>query len=196
MKRYPLLIALPFLACSVLNAQAASTGTINFKGRVTASTCNVSVDGQGVDATVTLPTVPATELAGAGQTTGRTNFLMALSDCTLHLTPPTNEMEGFWSESLVSAFFQAGATVDSNTGRLKQTTASGAENVSLQLRDGTNNNVIVAGSQTQRANNYFADIHDYSGQEIKLPYAVEYYAEAAATSGVVTSSVVYNLQYK
>lgn len=197
MNQMTLLAMAIMFSTSVLTVNAASTGTVNFKGRVTGSTCNVNVDGQGADATVMLPTVPATELASAGDTTGRTSFVMTLTDCSLHLTPPTDDDEGYWSESYVSAYFQAGATVDSNTGRLKQTTASGAENVSLQLRDGTNNNVIVAGSQTQRTNNYFADIDvNNQGEGIKLPYAVEYYAEDATTSGIVTSSVVYNLQYK
>lgn len=100
------------------------------------------------------------------------------------------------SEPTVSAFFQAGPTVDSRTGRLKQMALSGSENVSLQLRDGTNNNIIFAGSQEQRNKNHFVDVSGKKGEEISLPYIVEYYAESMATSGVVTSSVVYNLQYQ
>ncbi|MHC9515484.1 MULTISPECIES: fimbrial protein [Enterobacter] len=192
-----LLATLTALSISVLPVNAASTGTVNFKGRVTASTCDVSVDGQGVDATVKLPTVPSTDLASAGQTAGRTTFIMTLTNCTQTYFPPaSDDDEASLSDSMVSAFFQAGETVDSSTGRLKQMALSGAENVSLQLRDGTNNNVIFAGSQTQRNNNYFVDITGKKGEEIRLPYVVEYYAESAATSGVVTSSVVYNLQYQ
>lgn len=196
MKKRVLLTAVSLLATTVLAANAASTGTVKFKGYVTASTCNVSVDGQGVNATVTLPTVAATELASPGKTAGRTQFMMTLTDCTQQYFPPVNDdEEATMSDGFVSAFFQSGATVDSMTGRLKQTTASGAENVSLQLRDGTNNNVIVAGSQEQRKNNFFADATGKKGEEIKLPYLVEYYAEDKVTSGVVTSNVVYNLQY-
>lgn len=192
-----LLAALIAVSTSVLTVNAASTGTVNFKGRVTASTCDVSVDDQGVDATVTLPTVPFTDLASAGQTAGRTTFVMTLTNCTQTFFPPANEdEEGTMSESIVSAFFQAGETVDSRTGRLKQMALSGAENVSLQLRDGTNNNVIFAGSRAQRNTNHFVDVTGKKGEEIRLPYVVEYYAESAATSGVVTSSVVYNLQYQ
>lgn len=184
MKKIASLSVIAVLMGSAFAANAASTGTITFNGMVTDTTCNVDVDGQGADATVTLPTVPATELSAAGQTTGRTNFNMALSDCVV----------GSEGENTVAAFFQTGATVDNNTGRLKQTAAAGAENVSLQLRDGTNDNVIFAGNQNQVTSNAFAEIKE--GEEIKLPYSVEYYAESAATSGVVTSSVVYNLQYK
>lgn len=196
MYKHSLLATLIVLSTSVFTVNADSTGTVNFKGRVTASTCNVNVDDQGSDATVTLPTVPSTDLASAGQTAGRTQFVMTLTGCTQTLFPPANEDdEASLSEAFVSAFFQAGETVDSRTGRLKQMALSGAENVSLQLRDGTNNNVIFAGSQTQRNTNHFVDTTGKKGEEIRLPYLVEYYAESAATSGVVTSSVVYNLQY-
>lgn len=184
MKKIASLTAIAVLMGSAFTVNAASTGTITFNGMVTDTTCNVNVDGQGVDATVTLPTVPVTELAAAGKTIGRTNFNMALSDCVV----------GTEGENTVAAFFQTGATVDNNTGRLKQTSAAGAENVSLQLRDGTNDNIIFAGNQNQATTNAFAEIKD--GEEIALPYSVEYYAEAQVTSGVVTSSVVYNLQYK
>ena len=184
MKKIASLTVIAVVMGSAFAANAASTGTITFNGMVTDTTCNVGVDGQGADATVTLPTVAATDLSVAGQTTGRTSFNMSLSDCAV----------GSEGENTVSAFFQTGATVDNNTGRLKQTTATGAENVSLQLRDGTNNAVIFAGNQNHMTSNAFVTIKD--GEEITLPYTVEYYAEGVAKSGVVTSSVVYNLQYK
>lgn len=163
---------------------AATSGTINFSGMVTDTTCDVAINGQNGDTTVTLPIVPTSELASIGKTTGQTNFTMTLENCVL----------GQQGENTVSAFFQAGATVDNNSGRLKQTSASGAENVSLQLLDGTNGNVIFVGNSNQMESNYFANIRENTA--IKLPYSVRYYAEGPVTSGIVTSSVVYNLQYK
>lgn len=165
-------------------ASATSTGTITFTGEVTDTTCEVSVNGDGADATVTLPTVPATELKTTGLTTGRTNFDLQLSNCSV----------GANGANTVSAYFQTGSTVDTTSGRLKQTDTSGAQNVSLQLRDGTNSNVIFVGSSTQQSTNYYANIA--SATSVTLPYSVEYYAEDAATAGAVSSSVVYNLQYK
>lgn len=51
---------LSFLAIASLSsssiAYAASTGTITFEGQLTDTTCDVSVNGGGPDATVTLPT--------------------------------------------------------------------------------------------------------------------------------------------
>ncbi|CAE1144051.1 F17 fimbrial protein [Serratia sp. Tan611] len=163
---------------------AASTGTITFNGKVTDTTCNVNVDGQGSNATIVLPTVSTSELGSAGKTSGRTNFNMNLTDCTV----------SEHGANTVSAFFQTGATVDNNTGRLKQTKSDGASNVSLQLRDGTNGNAIFAGNQNQATRNAFSEIK--TGENVVLPYSVEYYAENQATAGAVSSSVVYNLQYK
>ncbi|MGX5022266.1 fimbrial protein [Enterobacter sp. UPMP2060] len=163
---------------------AATSGTINFSGKVTDTTCDVAINGQKGDATVSLPIVPTSELASVGKTTGQTSFTMTLENCVL----------GNQGENTVSAFFQAGATVDNISGRLKQTSIAGAENVSLQLLDGTNGNVIFVGNPNQNEKNYFSNIN--GNEVIKLPYSVRYYAEGPVTSGIVTSSVVYNLQYK
>ena len=64
------------------NAFAAdNTGTITFNGELTDTTCKVDIEGQGPDATITLPTVSTATLTAAGQVTGRTGFNMNLSDC-------------------------------------------------------------------------------------------------------------------
>jgi major type 1 subunit fimbrin (pilin) len=117
-------------------------------------------------------------------TTGRTNFDLQLTNCTV----------GADGAKTVAAYFQTGATVDNTSGRLKQTDTAGAKNVSLQLRDGTNTNVIFVGSSTQQNTNNFVDIS--SATSVTMPYSVEYYAEDTASAGAVASSVVYNLQYK
>ena len=171
------------LAASASMVQAASTGTITFTGELTGTTCDVSVDGQGANATVTLPTIGTNQLTAPGNTAGSTNFLMELTNCSGTLTT-------------VSSFFEAGATVDNVTGRLKNTGGT-AGNVTLQLRDGSSATaaVIKAGSASQvNGTTYVA----YSGTPgtATLPYMVEYYAEGATTAGTVNSSVVYSLQYK
>lgn len=191
------LIVLSALLCSGVSsiAQAVSTGTITFNGLITDTTCDVSVNGQGADATVTLPTVSSDQLVSIGNTTGRTNFNMELTNCTLSTTSGDVVTQ-------VSAFFQAGATVDPVTGHLKQTTSSGAQNVSLQLLDGTSYQPIIAGDFSQTSDSTFYNLTDdgtATGNvlaSINLPYAVEYYADGQSTPGVVTSSVVYNLMYK
>lgn len=176
------LFAASALALLVMSAasQAASTGTITFNGELTASTCDVIVDGQNKDATIVLPTVSTSQLTAATQVAGQTGFNMALSNCAGTL-------------KTAAAFFEAGSTVDTVTGRLKNTNATGAKNVSLQLLDGANGSAIQAGNQNQIAKNTYASVSTGSAT---LPYAVQYYAEGATTAGLVKSSVVYSIMYK
>jgi major type 1 subunit fimbrin (pilin) len=181
MKKLVIVSALAAVFGSVGLAQAASTGTITFNGELTATTCEVMVDGQAADALVTLPTVGTNQLTAAGNTAGQTGFNMALSNCAGTLTT-------------ASAFFEAGASVDLVTGRLKNMTGT-AENVSLQLRDAshTSQQVIQAGNTNQTIETTYVDIASGSAN---LPYYVEYYAEDATKAGTVASNVIYSIQYK
>lgn len=181
MKKLAIVAAVAAVLGSVGMAQAASTGTITFNGELTATTCDVIVDGQAADATVVLPTVGINQLTTAGQTAGRTGFNMALKDCAGTL-------------KTASAFFEAGSSVDLVTGRLKNVSGD-ATNVGLQLRDGSSASqaVIQAGNSNQTNNTTYVDVATGSAN---LPYAVEYYADGATTAGTVVSNVVYSIQYK
>ena len=157
---------------AAFSAQAASTGTITFNGELT-------------DATVILPTVGVNQLTASGDTTGRTSFNMNISDCVIGT-------EG--GHSKVAAFFQPGNTVDLSTGRLKNVGGS-ATNVDLRLLDASNSYApINIGNTDQVDGMAYVDINT-DGTAL-LPYAVEYFANAQTTPGTVTSSVIYNLQYK
>lgn len=124
MKKLAIIASIVAVFAGVNAAQAASTGTITFNGELTASTCDVSVDGQGADATVVLPTVGTSQLTSANQVAGNTGFSMALSNCTGTL-------------KTVSAFFEAGPSVDVVTGHLKNVSGT-AGLVSLELLDASN----------------------------------------------------------
>ncbi len=165
---------------SVGLAHAASTGTITFNGQLNSNTCDVVVDGQAADATVVLPTIGTNQLSSTGQTAGDTGFTMALNNCAGTL-------------QTASAFFEAGATVDSVTGRLNNNGT--ATNVSLQLLDGSSPSraVIEAGNQNQVNGNSYVNI---SSGSANLPYIVRYFADGATTAGTVVSSVVYSIQYQ
>lgn len=179
-----LIVAAMTTAFAGINAQAASNGTITFAGKLTASTCTVVVDGQSADATINLPAVSTSSLNEAAKTAGETSFNMALTDCTLAT-----------GETGVSAFFDTGTTV-TNDGRLRNTTTDGgATNVTLQLRDLTNNvgKEIDIGNDDQKTAMEYATV---SEKLANLNYSVRYYAEGVTTAGTVNSSVVYSLQYK
>ncbi|WP_431223677.1 fimbrial protein [Serratia sp. L9] len=181
MKKLAIVASLAVVFGSAGMAQAASTGTITFEGELTANTCDVIVDGQDADATVILPTVGTNQLNGAGITAGDTGFSMALNNCSGTL-------------STASAFFEAGASVDPTTGRLKNLTGT-ASNVSLQLLDASNasQEVIQAGNANQVTNTTYVDV---SGGSASLPYTVRYFAEAVTSPGTVISNVVYSIQYQ
>ncbi|NMV41359.1 fimbrial protein [Ralstonia insidiosa] len=173
-------IALPVFA----SVAHASDGTINFSGELVAQTCTIDVNGTVTPAaaTVTLPTVSTGLLTTAGQTTGQTGFQIGLSNCS----GPAKS---------AAAFFESGATVDPLSGNLKTTTGTGAaNNVQLQLVDASNGSVIKAGDGLQHLTTTKIAL-DASGNA-KLPYAVQYFATGATTSGTVNSSVTYSIDYQ
>ncbi|MFC0226139.1 fimbrial protein [Serratia aquatilis] len=169
-----------FLSLTSMNfAQADATGTVNFQGKLYETTCDVSVEEQGPDAIVTLPPVGIEQLSSAGMIAGRTEFNMKLSDCP-YVT----------GGGRVTAFFEAGPTVDLVTGRLKNASGT-AGNVDL---------IIYYGSSTvqSRAGTLPKMHYSFSGNPttVTLPYAVAYYAKAPTTAGSVRSSVVYSISYR
>jgi len=170
------IVALPMVA---LNAHANS-GSINFEGKITDSTCTVSVDGQGADATIKLPTVSKDILKADGNKAGKTNFIISMTGCTLG-----------GGETKVSTYFEAGASVDVNSGFLIN--SGTATNVALSLTDGVSNAPIKAGNQDQEDNNTSATVADGAAS---LPYAVEYVASGVSTAGTVLSSVTFSLRYE
>ncbi len=110
-----LALAVSTAAISSFSAQAAD-GTITFNGKVTDQTCTISTPG-GKDFTVTLPTVSASTLATQSATAGRTPFAINLTKC---------------SKGQVATYFEPGATVDFNTGRLNnQAQTDAATNVQI-----------------------------------------------------------------
>lgn len=168
-----ILVAAPFTANAV-------DGTITFNGEVTDKTCTIATP-QGIDFTVTLPTVSTSTLAAAGQVAGRTPFSINLSDC---------------NPGDVATYFEPGATVDLGTGRLNNVAATAAATqVQLQLL-GANNQflpVVSAGAGSAQANSQWVTVN--AGGSADLNYFVEYYATGASTAGEVTSSVKYTIIY-
>lgn len=161
-------------------AASAADGTITFNGKVTSKTCTVSTPA-GKNFTVTLPTVSTTSLAVAGAVAGRTPFSVSLTGC---------------AAGNVATYFEPGATVDFNSGRLlNQASSNSAGNVQIQLL-GSNSSflpVLASGSGQTQTNSQWVQVA--SDGSANLNYYAEYYATAAASAGDVTSSVQYTLIY-
>ena len=172
------LIAIPLLALATSTAFAAD-GTITINGQVTDNTCTVNTV-QGKDFTVTLPTVSKQVLAVAGDTAGRTPFTINLTGCSV---------------GKVATYFEPGATVDFNTGRLNNASGT-AKNVQVQLL-GSNNTaipVLAAGAGGIQTNSQLVDVSGTGAAD--LNYYAEYYATGASEAGSVATTVKYTIIYQ
>lgn len=172
-------LALLLLAIAPI-AAFASDGTINFTGKITDQTCKINA-AQGKDLNVTLPTVAASSLGAQGAVAGRTQFAINLSEC---------------KPGQVATFFEPGATVDLESGRLNNQAADNpAKQVQIQLL-GSNGNVLKVrpyGDNNAQENSQWVTV-DKEGMA-NLDYYAEYYATAAATAGAVSTSVKYTIIY-
>ncbi|WP_123725577.1 fimbrial protein [Pseudomonas protegens] len=177
------------VAAATAQAVTASDGQIDFEGKLVTETCHVFLpdasnkypleDTDPLKSFVTLPTLSTSALARAGSVAGETRFTIALSRCS-----------GTFKTAAV--LFEPGHTVDPTSGNLKN--SGSATNVQLQLIDAANGNAIKAGSASQiSATTRFAI---NSEGEAELPYAVQYYAQAATGPGTVVSSVTYSINYQ
>lgn len=156
----------------------ASDGTITFAGAVVNATCTIKVNNTAASATVTLPTVSQTVLANSGEVAGATRFTLNLSGCTTGKT--------------VSAYFEAGASVDSTTGNLINAGTAGNVQVQLLTNAGT---PVSIGSSSQATSTGIAMTASPVVTGGVLNYVAQYYATGASTAGSVTTSVTYSLTY-
>ena len=177
-KNKTLLSAALIAACGVAAlasapARAASTGTINFSGKVLADTCTIAVNG---GSTVTLPTVMTAAFGSTvGTTAGDTAFTVALSGCD------TN------TASAQMAF--SGSNIDNTSGDLTNT-ASGGSNVRIRLLN-SSNQVVNAKTGTNAPS--IAVASGSGSTQMKAQYIS---TATATTAGLVTSSVNFTLTYQ
>lgn len=153
-------------------ANAASTGTINFSGKVFADTCTINVNG---GSTVVLPPVMVSAFGGAANTVaGATNFTVALTGCDTNIA---NAQMAF-----------SGSNVDTTSGNLKNSLSSNNSNVEVQLLSGAS----VVNTNTQ-ANAPKITLTSGAGS---TTMTAQYISTAAATTaGLVSSAVNFTLTY-
>ncbi len=159
------------------NTAHAVDGTINITGKVISSTCQINGGASPAAINVTLPNVSTTSLNTAGAVAGRTPFSIALTGCG--------------SLTKATTYFEPGPTVLAD-GNLKNTAVTAAAGVEVQLLNGDFSAVNLAGA-TGSQNSATANI---SSGAATLNYYAQYYANAAAGSGNVTSSVQFTMLYQ
>lgn len=169
------------------NVSLVSASQIFVKGRMFGHTCDIAVNGISTPAvaTVKLPTISTSLLDNLGDTAGRTDFKIELTNC---------------SGTALSAavFFEAGAGVDPISGHLINTGT--ATNVRLQLLDNTAGNFVVikAGDSSQLDAATPVPFDSMIAGKATLAYAVEYIAtdSAGANPGSVLGTVTYSIDYR
>lgn len=165
----------------LLPSAFASDGTITITGTITDTTCTIAVNDGNADGTVTLPTVSAKTLAASGDVAGATPFSIGLSSCS------------GTSLGTATSYFEPGAYVDTESGRLNVDSATGsATNIQVQLLN-SEREAIVAGAATGGQNDISTDIESGSGT---LNYYAQYYATGVSTAGSVSTQVSYTIVYE
>ena len=171
------------LSSAAATSAIAADGTITINGKITDTTCTISVNGGTNSATITLPTVSASTLAAAGATAGATPFNISLGGCS------------GTALATASTYFEPGAYVDSQSGRLNidSGVADAASNVQVQLLNSARNPIVAGASVANGQNDVPVDISGGSGT---LNYFAQYYATGAANAGTVTTQVDYTMVYE
>ena len=168
------------VAVGAAQAAFAFDGTITFNGLITPTTCTIN-GGAGNDFAVELPTVEHTAV-DFNQIAGRTLFQIVLTDCTPG------------SGSVHTYFEPINSNIDTVTGYLQNTAASGATNVEISLRNFDESWIDLRaadGGQNSKA-------MTIASGGVVLQYYAEYQGvnNQLVQPGLVTSSVVYTLAYQ
>lgn len=168
-----------FAACALLAlplASNASDGEVQITGNITTNTCLITT-GSGGEHTVTLPTVMASALNGAGKTAGRTPFTVQLASCV----PDSGN---------VALYFEPGVNTDMATGRLINTGA--ASEVQVRLLNDVMVPIELNQSTALLQKSQTVSIESGSAT---LNYFAEYYATGAAGTGSVNTSTFFSIVY-
>jgi major type 1 subunit fimbrin (pilin) len=184
-----LLIAFATAAISQVNTvNAATNGTVNFSGKLTDQTCQVTLnDGSSASGTVTLRTVSKLELPNLNSTAAKTPFKLKLTGCKASTT-------AFG----VTAYFPDNENINAKNLVNKETGASAATGVSLQLLytpNGTEKTIPLGWSSGQ----YDFQTIPANTSSATMAYAVRYIntgGTGSVKAGKVTGIAIYELYYK
>lgn len=166
------------IGMTFVSSAMAADGTITINGTITDTTCDISVNNQSKDATVTLPTISTAALPAVGSTAGATPFTIALTNCAGA------------SMNTASTFFEAGTYVEQSSGRLKNSASGTAGNVQVELLNANLGSIMAGNSYNQ--GDVAVDISSGGGV---MNYFARYYATGVVTPGTVNTQVDYTIVY-
>jgi major type 1 subunit fimbrin (pilin) len=168
------------------SAQSSAGGTITFTGSVADATCTVTggagTNGGTGNFTVALPQVAPSDLATVGETAAPTAFNVQIG--------------GAGQASCVDgsigtmSFLTSSPQIDAASGNLKNALA-GETNAEIQLLDGTTSAPINLATGT-----YSVASPAVANNTAEIPFTAQYVAaDAAATPGTLSTSVVYQVVF-
>lgn len=168
------------LALGASASASAQSGTITINGKVTSTTCAITwpgATGTEQDPIITLPTVPTTSLASAGQTAGKKTVSLVIGAGTGTCTTGKAALE-----------LNPSRNANQTNGFLNNTAGTDpAQYVQIGLRDADDAAIDI--SQPWRS----AEIDLATTQQID--FAAEYRAYGVAEAGNVTGAVNYTIDY-
>ncbi|EDN7232822.1 type 1 fimbrial protein [Salmonella enterica subsp. enterica] len=171
-----------------MSAMAASTGTVNFSGRIVADTCEINVDGSGSESvTVTFPDTYPANYAVDGSVGTSKDFSIALSKCdpavaklNLMFTGDVSDAASLHLKNSIEgntgAASNVGITVTSNNGAGGDVVFDGS--VPNENTDVANGNTGDEGTATPSVFNYTAKVIQVGSE---LPTAGLYKSSANFT---------------
>lgn len=175
MRNFKMVMGLLALGVASTGAQAVTQGTVEFKGKLIADTCQI--DPASVNLVVTLPTLSVTTLNEAGATGGSKAFDINVIECSADIKK-------------VGAHFEAigGSGTDSQTGNLINdlTSTDAAKNVQVRLYN-SDETPMILGTTGNSA--------PVDAQKATMRYYGGYYATGKTTAGSVHAKAQYTLSY-
>jgi major type 1 subunit fimbrin (pilin) len=189
-----LLVPMVITAISLVNtANAATSGTVNFSGKLNDQTCQVTLNnGNSASGTVTLPTVIKEKLVATWNTAGKTPFTLKLTGCKASTT-------AFG----VTAYFPGNSYSIANSGTLlnQETGPTAAEYVNLQIlqKIGATETAVHIGKPITDASYKYTTVAA-NATSATMNYAVQYInsyeSSAIIKPGKVKGIAVYELAYQ
>ncbi|MBY6255272.1 type 1 fimbrial protein [Phytobacter diazotrophicus] len=194
-----LLVASATAAISLVNtASAATSGTVNFSGKLNDQTCQVVLNNSGsASGAITLPTVPKEKLATVWSTAGKTAFTLKLTGCKASST----------AFGVLAYFPPTAYTLSAGSlgtyGYLKNLetgpTAAEAVNIKIVQVFGTVEKEIFLGKPITSASYQYTTVAA-GATSATLSYYTQYVnwssTGAAVKAGKVKSIAVYELAYQ
>lgn len=192
-----IIAAIAFAAISSTSAFAATAGvaggTVKFHGKVTDTSCTISVNGQGADSDVYLNPISKTEITAADTLLKAKAFNIDVSGCSAAEGKDTTDL------AKISLAWTGGYLLANDKGYLDNQDSSattGAKNVQLALSaDTTIAGHIVPADAGQKT--VSADISAVPNTA-RFTYNVGYVTSTPAdvTSGTVSSYAIYEVNYQ